>query len=160
MERVKVMRHNLYDVLGPLDKAVEDFGAFEVEGEEAARESLVEELTREVRSRAGDLGCGEVVVPPELIEAVKEKVLRLAASEPCGLRGGVLHVLYQEGQELAHVVVDQDMPNTFELYLILQPDTSTWYHRMGRIIKPLRKSSPLLLSTNFVLEKRKLYPEE
>ncbi|XP_050696406.1 DNA damage-inducible transcript 4-like protein [Eriocheir sinensis] len=160
MERVKVMRPNLYDVLGPLDKAPADYGSFEVEGEAAARESLVEELTREVRGRAGVLGVGEVVVPPELIQAVKEDVLRLGESEPCGLRGGVLHVRYQDGQEMARVVVDPCMPNTFDLFLTLQPDTTTWYHKMGRLIKPLRKSSPLLLSTTYVLEKRKLYPEE
>lgn len=60
--------------------------AFEVEGEAAARVSLVEQLTEEVRSRADALGCGEVVVPQALTDQVTAQVLRLADSEPCGLR--------------------------------------------------------------------------
>lgn len=164
MERLGVIRPNLYDVLGPLDSNIEDLHDFENEGETAARESLVQQLTREVTSRADELGYGEVIVPPGLIDQVTQTVLRLADPEPCGVRGGVLHVHYSDGtnitQHLASMVIDPTMPNTFELYLRLSPDTSSWYHKMARIIKPLRKSSPLLLNTNFILEKRKLYPEE
>lgn len=163
MERVRVMRTNLYDVLGPLDTNLEALEDFESEGETAARESLVQQLTREVTSRADDLGYGQVIVPPGLIDEVTAQVLRLADSEPCGVRGGVLHVHYNDGtstQPLASMVLDPTMPNTFELYLKLTHDSSSWYHKMARFIKPLRKSSPLLLNTNFVLEKRKLYPED
>lgn len=162
MERVEVMRPNLYDVLGPLDN-FDDIEVLEVEGEAAARVSLVQQLTQEVTSRADALGCGQVIFPPRLIDGVTAQVLRLADSEPCGLRGGVLHVHYYDGQQdqrLATVVLDPTMPNTYELDLTLTPNTSTWYHKMSRIIKPLRKSSPLLLSTSFKLEKIKLYPEE
>lgn len=59
---------------------------FEPEQETAAKVSLVEQLTREVTSRADDLGCGQVIVPPGLIDQVTAQVLRLADSEPCGLR--------------------------------------------------------------------------
>ncbi|XP_042214560.1 protein charybde-like [Homarus americanus] len=163
MDRVQVMRPNLYDVLGSID-ATDDLEVFEVEGEVAAKVSMVQQLTQEVTSRADALGCGQVMVPNGLIDEVTAQVLRLADSEPCGLRGGVLHVLYDDGQqgeqELTRVVLDPTMPNTYEVYLTLTPDTTTWYHKMSRIIKPLRKSSPLLLSTRFKLEKRKLYPEE
>ncbi|KAK4312411.1 hypothetical protein Pmani_016166, partial [Petrolisthes manimaculis] len=139
------------------------FEQFESEGETAARESLVHRLAREVTSRADELGCGQVIVPPGLIDEITAQVLRLADSEPCGVRGGVLHVLYSDEeitQHLASMELDPSMPNTFELYLKLTHDTSSWYRKMARLIKPLRKSSPLLLSTNFVLGKRKLYPEE
>ncbi|KAK8752860.1 hypothetical protein OTU49_007974 [Cherax quadricarinatus] len=162
MERLRVIRPNLYDVLGPFD-APDDMDEFEVEGEAAARVSLVQQLTAEVTSRAADLGCGQVIVPPALTEQVTAQVLRLADSEPCGLRGGVLHVCYNDGVQergLARVVLDPTMPNTYKLFLTLSPDTSSWYHKMARFIKPLRKSSPLLLSTSFKLQKRKLYPEE
>lgn len=162
MDRVEIMRPNLYDILGPLD-TVDDFEVFEAEGEAAARVSLVQQLTQEVTSRADALGCGQVIVPSGLIDEVTAQVLRLADSEPCGVRGCVLHVHYDSGdqrQRLTRVVLDPTMPNTFELYLTLRPDTTTWYHKMSRIIKPLRKSGPLLLSTDFKLEKQKLYPEE
>lgn len=63
-----------------------DFEVFEAEGEAAARLSLVQQLTQEVTSRADALGCGQVIVPPGLIDEVTAQVLRLADSEPCGVR--------------------------------------------------------------------------
>lgn len=59
---------------------------FEAEGEAAARVSLVQQLTQEVTSRADALGCGQVIVPPGLIDEVTAQILRLADSEPCGVR--------------------------------------------------------------------------
>ncbi|KAK7080360.1 DNA damage-inducible transcript 4-like [Halocaridina rubra] len=108
------------------------------ECELAARTTLVKQLTQEVTTRTDALGCGQIMVPPGLIDQVTSHVLRLSGSEPCGVRGGVLHIHYFDGeqlQRLTRVVLDPSMPNTYELYLTLRPDTSTWYHKMSRIIK-------------------------
>ncbi|XP_066985713.1 protein charybde-like [Macrobrachium rosenbergii] len=161
MDRVEIMRPNLYEILGPLDSM--DGIEIHVEGEAAARDTLIQQLTQEVTSRADALGCGQVMIPPGLIDEVTAQVLRLADSEPCGVRGGVLHVHFFDGeqlQRLTRVVLDPSMPNTFELYLSLRADTTTWYHKMSRIIKPLRRSGPLHLSRDYKLEKKRLYPDE
>ncbi|CAL4126727.1 unnamed protein product [Meganyctiphanes norvegica] len=149
----------LYDLLGPLH-ATDDL-LFEGEMETEDKDSLIARLTQEVVAKAEDLDCAQVMVPPKLIHDVTAQTLRLSDSEPCGLRGCVLHLQYQDGstfQHLTQVIMDPHMPNTFEIYLTLQPDNTSWYNKMTRLIKPLRKSGQLLLSTNFTLEKRKLYP--
>lgn len=161
MDRVEVLRPSLYDMIGPFD-SIEDF-EIESEGEAEARTSLVQQLTQEVTSRADALGCGQVLIPPGLIDQVTAQVLRLADSEPCGVRGGVLYIHFFNGeqlQRLTRVVLDPSMPNTYEIFLTLRPDTTTWYHKMSRIIKPLRRSGPLHVSRDYKLEKKKLYPDE
>lgn len=41
------------------------------------------------------LSCGEVLLPPDLLTRVARDIIRMAETEPCGLRGGLIHVNFE-----------------------------------------------------------------
>ena len=52
--------------------------------------------------------------------------------------GDLIILKYQDGstfRQLTQVVLDPQIPNTFELYLTLQPDNTSWYNKMTKLIK-------------------------
>lgn len=123
---------------------------------------LVEQSLSE--AKRGALRCFKLLVPEELSGQVAEELLRLAASEPCGLRGAVLHLSVEDGsvcKDVDRIVVDGSLSPTFELALVLRLEAGIWSR-----IQDLLTSGPsftpgysqtLRLSPRFRIIKRKLY---
>lgn len=42
------------------------------------------------------LSCGEVLLPPDLLTRVARDILRMAETEPCGLRGGLILINFEK----------------------------------------------------------------
>ncbi|XP_048419528.1 DNA damage-inducible transcript 4 protein [Stegostoma tigrinum] len=123
---------------------------------------LIEQSLSEAKH--GALRCFKLLIPDRLTAQVAEELLRLAADEPCGLRGAVLHLSVEEPggcNVVDRIVVDASLPPTFELTLVLRPEAGLWSR-----IQDLLSSGPsftpgysqaLRLSPHFTIIKRKLY---
>lgn len=61
------------------ENSLEEVGAVEA----ALRRRLEAELRA---AKSAQLACGEVSLPPDLLRNIASDVIRLAESEPCGLR--------------------------------------------------------------------------
>uniref|UniRef100_A0AAR2J2F6 DNA damage-inducible transcript 4-like protein n=2 Tax=Pygocentrus nattereri TaxID=42514 RepID=A0AAR2J2F6_PYGNA len=119
------------------------------------------------RAKASTLRCAQVLVPETLTRRVARDMLRLAASEPCGLRGCVLDVrLELEEQQrrcerLERLVCDASVVPTFELTLVFKQDGGGWpslrdFLRIGTCFPPGFRRA-LKLRPGFRLVKKKLY---
>ncbi|XP_078284558.1 DNA damage-inducible transcript 4 protein [Rhinoraja longicauda] len=123
---------------------------------------LIEQSLSEAKGAA--LRCFKLLIPGELSAQVAEELLRLAASEPCGLRGAVLHLSVEDGhvcKDVDRIVVDGSLAPTFELALVLRLEGGFWSK-----VQDLLTSGPsftpgfsqaLRLSPRFRIIKRKLY---
>ncbi|XP_056610002.1 DNA damage-inducible transcript 4-like protein [Triplophysa dalaica] len=119
------------------------------------------------RAKASKLQCAHVLVPETLTQRVARDVLRLAAEEPCGLRGCVLDIrLELEDQQrrcerLERLACDATVVPTFELTLVFKQDGGGWpslreFLRIGTCFPPgVRRV--LKLRPGFRLIKKKLY---
>ncbi|XP_055970363.1 DNA damage-inducible transcript 4-like protein [Sorex fumeus] len=113
-------------------------------------------------SKQTKLGCSKVLVPETLTQRVARDVLRLAAGEPCGLRGCVLLVSLETGggcRGLDRIVCDASVVPTFELTLVFKQESCPWtglraFFSRGRAPSLGRT---LVLSSGFRLVKKKLY---
>lgn len=118
------------------------------------------------RAKKTTLHCSSVLVPEKLTRRVARRVLRLAACEPCGLRGCVLyvHLELDKGccRRLERIVCDATVVPTFELTLVFKQDGGgAWpslrdVFLLGTCFAPTFRHA-LKLSPGFRLVKKKLY---
>lgn len=111
--------------------------------------------------------CSRLLMPAQLVAQVRTELLRLACSEPCGLRGALLDLCVEHGKachDVGHIAVDPAVVPTFQLTLVLRLDSRLWPKIQG-----LFASGPaftpgfgqaLKLSTGFRVIKKKLYSSE
>nr|XP_055033249.1 DNA damage-inducible transcript 4-like protein-like [Misgurnus anguillicaudatus] len=131
----------------------------EEEGDEAC---LQLDLSKRIEkclfhAKKSSLRCQELRLPRRMTERVAGDILRASEDEPCGIRGALIHVfLDNKGalQKLGTVTSDESLTPTFELSLILQPDTDGWpplkiLFGSGKNVLSLRREYRLI--------KRKLY---
>ncbi|NXY52319.1 DDIT4 protein, partial [Ceuthmochares aereus] len=130
-------------------------------------EALCSELLELVRAALGraPLGtrrCWRLLVPNELLAQVRTELLRLACSEPCGLRGALLDLCVERGKAchaVGRIAVDPTVVPTFQLTLVLRLDSRLWPKIQG-LFASAPAFAPLKLSTGFRVIKKKLYSSE
>lgn len=119
----------------------------------------IETALRDAKSQG--LEWGEVLVPDSLTTRVAEDVLLMSEDEPCGLRGCVIYMNYEDRnvcRRIGKVRCDPDSVATFEVTLTLRPDTTGWLRLL-----PLKgcwkkfRNSTLVVSSGYTLVKNKLY---
>ncbi|XP_068807097.1 DNA damage-inducible transcript 4 protein [Struthio camelus] len=135
-------------------------------------ELLCANLLAVVRATLGRAPLGtrrpsRLLMPEQLAAQVGTELLRLACSEPCGLRGALLDLCVEHGKvchDVGHIAVDPAVVPTFQLTLVLRLDSRLWPKIQG-----LFASAPafapgfgqsLKLSTGFRVIKKKLYSSE
>lgn len=124
---------------------------------------LIESVLKEAKS--GPLRCGELLVPTHLTVQVARDMIRLSQDEPCGLRGCVLLMNYEDQlgcRRIGHLQYDPATVPTFELVLTLKKDTNSWLS--FRYMLPFRgcfrkfgKGPTIVVSPGYTLVKKKLY---
>lgn len=77
------------------------------------------------------LQCQELLIPTHLSRRIARDMVGMAAREPCGLRGAVIHLsLDIDGvcTPLGKIAQDSSAPPTFELTLVLKADKSKCFN--------------------------------
>ncbi|XP_009288869.1 PREDICTED: DNA damage-inducible transcript 4 protein [Aptenodytes forsteri] len=114
------------------------------------------------RAPLGAKRCSRLLMPAQLLAQVRTELLRLACSEPCGLRGALLDLCVEHGKachDVGHIAVDPAVVPTFQLTLVLRLDSSLWPKIQG-LFTSGPAFTPLKLSTGFRVIKKKLYSSE
>ncbi|XP_020661099.1 DNA damage-inducible transcript 4-like protein [Pogona vitticeps] len=136
----------------------------EVVFEEKTCQSLVRMLENCLsKSKKTRLHCSRVLVPEKLTRRIAQDILRLSSTEPCGLRGCVIHVNLEMGsicKKLDKVAYDPTVVPTFELTLVFKQDNGSWpsfRDFFPRVCFISQSKRTLILSPGFRLIKKKLY---
>ncbi|XP_069486812.1 DNA damage-inducible transcript 4-like protein [Ambystoma mexicanum] len=116
------------------------------------------------KSKQAELHCFKVQLPNKLARRIAEDVLRLSASEPCGLRGCVMPVVLEAEnlcKKLDSIIFDPRVAPTFELILFLKQDGGAWPKLRDFVLKRTHFlfgfRRIVKLAPGFRLLKRKLY---
>ncbi|XP_053839752.1 DNA damage-inducible transcript 4 protein [Vidua macroura] len=114
------------------------------------------------RAPLGAKRCWRLLMPAQLQAQVRAELLRLACSEPCGLRGALLDLCVEHGKgchDVGHIAADPAVVPTFQLTLVLRLDSRLWPKIQG-LFASGSAFAPLKLSTGFRVMKKKLYSSE
>ncbi|NXY08555.1 DDIT4 protein, partial [Pteruthius melanotis] len=114
------------------------------------------------RAPLGPKRYSRLLMPAELQAQVRTELLRLACSEPCGLRGALLDLCVEHGKAchgVGHIAADPAVVPTFQLTLVLRLDSRLWPKIQG-LFASGPAFAPLKLSTGFRVIKKKLYSSE
>ncbi|XP_014393897.1 PREDICTED: DNA damage-inducible transcript 4 protein [Myotis brandtii] len=120
------------------------------------------------QARLGSRRPARLLMPGQLVSQVGKELLRLAYSEPCGLRGALLDVCVEQGKSchsIGQLALDPSLVPTFQLTLVLRLDSRLWPKIQGLFSSANSPFVPgfsqsLTLSTGFRVIKKKLYSSE
>ncbi|KAG7261615.1 hypothetical protein CRUP_000961 [Coryphaenoides rupestris] len=161
--------------------ACDDDDLFYDPTEEAVLEdvvSLIAHSLREAKDSECALRCAKLLIPEQLLDRIGRELLRLAASEPCGLRGASIVLCVERGglcESVEHISADPRLVPTFQLTLVLRLEQGGLWPKIQELFgggvtsssskHPLARSAPALkqvvrLGTGFRVIKKKLYSSE
>lgn len=101
-----------------------------------------------------------MLLPADLLPRIARDVLRMAENEPCGLRGCTLFINFENDhvcRRIGTIKCDPSTVSTFELFLTLKQDSSSWHSLLPQFLKNLTRGGTIMISQGFTLEKKKLY---
>uniref|UniRef100_A0A8D2ZF96 DNA damage-inducible transcript 4 protein n=1 Tax=Scophthalmus maximus TaxID=52904 RepID=A0A8D2ZF96_SCOMX len=129
-------------------------------------------ITQSLSDAAHTLGCSKLILPDCLPRSIGQELLHLAACEPCGLRGALIDLCVDRGDQgplcaVEQIAVDATLVPTFHLTLVLRLESGGLWPKVQKLFKGSRPpqasaGSPGLwntqrLSVGFRAIKRKLY---
>ncbi|CAL9687482.1 unnamed protein product [Knipowitschia caucasica] len=139
-------------------------------------ESLASEVVATISQSLGEashtLGCSKLIVPDCLVHNMSQELVHLALSEPCGLRGALIDLCVDRGEQANVVSVDQiavdaSVVPTFHLTLVLRLEIGGLWPKVQKLLKgrptpqsPPKPQATLRLGHSFRAIKRKLYCSE
>ncbi|XP_043846295.1 DNA damage-inducible transcript 4 protein [Dromiciops gliroides] len=120
------------------------------------------------QAKLGSKRPARLLMPSQLVAQVGKELMRLAYSEPCGLRGALLDVCVEQGKSchsVEQLAVCPSLVPTFQLTLVLRLDSRLWPKIQGLFSAGPSSFTPgfsqsLTLSTGFRVIKKKLYSSE
>lgn len=140
--------------------------------EETLAAEVVATITQSLNDASHILGCSKLILPDCLLHNISQELLHLAVSEPCGLRGAIVDLCVDRGDEgplcaVDQVAVDATLVPTFHVTLVLRLESSGLWPKVQKLFKGSRSpqtsptsprhQSTLRLGTGFRAIKRKLY---
>lgn len=139
-------------------------------------ETLATEVAATISQSLNDashiLGCSKLILPDFLLHNISQELLHLAVSEPCGLRGALIDLCVDRGDEgslstVDQIAVDATLVPTFHVTLVLRLESSGLWPKVQKLFKgskspqtsatSARHQNTLRLSASFRAIKRKLY---
>ncbi|KAM9366005.1 DNA damage-inducible transcript 4 protein-like [Pholidichthys leucotaenia] len=118
------------------------------------------------------LNCSKLLLPDGLLHSIGDELLHLSDSEPCGLRGALIDLLVDRGDQgslctVDQIAVDPSLVPTFHVSLVLRLECSGLWPKVQKLFRSGRTTQApaqrqkhhrtLTLSTSFRAIKRKLY---
>ncbi|TDH01344.1 hypothetical protein EPR50_G00179040 [Perca flavescens] len=137
--------------------------------EETLAAEVVATITQSLNDASHILGCSKLILLDCLLHHISNELLHLAASEPCGLRGALIDLCVDTGEQgslctVDQIAVDATLVPTFHVTLVLRLESSGMWPKFQKLFKGSksrqaseRHRSTQTLSTSFRAIKRKLY---
>ncbi|MEQ2243557.1 hypothetical protein ILYODFUR_008158 [Ilyodon furcidens] len=138
--------------------------------EETLAEEVVATITQSLNNASPILCCSKLIIPDCLIHNISQELLHLAVNEPCGLRGAMIDLCVDKGDQgllctVDQIAVDPTLVPTFHVTLMLRLESVGLWPKVQKLFKggkPPSAMSPrhhkaLRLSSSFRAIRRKLY---
>lgn len=137
--------------------------------EETLAAEVAASITQSLHDASYSLGCSKLILPDFLLHNISQELLHLASSEPCGLRGALIDLCVDRGDQdspcaVDQIAVDASLVPTFHVTLVLRLEASGLWPKVQKLFKgsaspqtSTRCQNTLRLSTSFRAIKRKLY---
>ncbi|TNN80911.1 DNA damage-inducible transcript 4 protein [Liparis tanakae] len=137
--------------------------------EEVLATEVVATITQSLNDASNILGCSKLILPDYLLHNISQELLHLAVSEPCGLRGALIDLCVDRGDQgflftVDQIAVDATLVPTFHVTLVLRLESGGLWPKVQKLFKgrkspqtSARRQDTLRLSTSFRAVKRKLY---
>ncbi|GAA6223413.1 DNA damage-inducible transcript 4 protein-like [Lates japonicus] len=140
--------------------------------EETLATEVVATITQSLNSASHILDCSKLILPDCLLHSISQELLHLAVCEPCGLRGAVIDLCVDRGDQgplctVDQIALDATLVPTFHVTLVLRLESSGLWPKVQKLFKGSRSPqtsatslghrNTLRLSTSFRAIKRKLY---
>ncbi|XP_039995468.1 DNA damage-inducible transcript 4 protein-like [Xiphias gladius] len=140
--------------------------------EETLATEVVATMTQSLNNASHILGCSKLILPDCLLHSISQELLHLAVCEPCGLRGALIDLCVDRGDQgslctVDQIAVDATLVPTFHVTLVLRLEASGLWPKIQKLFKgskslqtpatSLGHQTTLRLSTGFRAIKRKLY---
>ncbi|XP_008320003.1 DNA damage-inducible transcript 4 protein-like [Cynoglossus semilaevis] len=161
----------------PADTSLSEFdnSIFSEPLEETLAAEITETITESLRNASHNLGCSRLLLPDCLQYSISQELLHLSSCEPCGLKGALIDLCIDRGDQdslcnVEQIVVDASLVPTFHVTLVLRLEAGGLWPKVQKLFKGSRSpqrsgTSPRhrsiqRLSTSFRAIKRKLYSSE
>ncbi|XP_013889286.1 DNA damage-inducible transcript 4 protein [Austrofundulus limnaeus] len=138
--------------------------------EETLAAGVVATITQSLNNGFHVLCCSRLNLPGRLMQNLSEELLHLAVNEPCGLRGALIDLCVETGDQgslctVDQIAVDSTLVPTFHVTLVLRVESGGLWPKVQKLFKggkspsaaQQRHHKTLKLSTSFRAIKRKLY---
>ncbi|KAM8852753.1 DNA damage-inducible transcript 4 protein-like [Synchiropus picturatus] len=135
--------------------------------EESLATELLSTITQSLIDASPSLGCSRIILPDCLLLSIHQELVHLAVSEPCGLRGAVVDLCVDKGDQsslcsVGQITVDPTLVPTFNVTLVLRVESSGLWPKVQRFFRGGKsvqssKRNQMILSSSFRAMKRKLY---
>ncbi|XP_059215560.1 DNA damage-inducible transcript 4 protein-like [Centropristis striata] len=137
--------------------------------EESLATEVAGTITQSLNDASDMLGCSKLILPDCLLHNISQELLHLAVCEPCGLRGALIDLCVDKGDQSSLCTVDQiaadaTLVPTFHVTLVLRLESGGLWPKVQKLFKgsrspqtSARHQDTLRLSTSFRAIKRKLY---
>ncbi|XP_024152212.1 DNA damage-inducible transcript 4 protein [Oryzias melastigma] len=136
--------------------------------EETLAAEVVTLITESLHNASPLLCCSKLILPENLLLSISEELLHLAVNEPCGLRGALIDLCVDRGDqgslcEVDRIAVDPTLVPTFHVTLVLRLESNGLWPKVQKLFrggKPQgspRQLSSLRLKPSFRAIRRKLY---
>lgn len=103
--------------------------------------SICTRLLLELRaSKSRHLSCAEVLLPDKLLSKISSEIYKLSEKEPCGIKGCAIYIDYTNDtgntrRISSAVKFDHNTLSTFELFLNIKQDKSSWHNILPQFLK-------------------------
>lgn len=126
-------------------------------------------ITQSLSDASHVLGCSRLILPDCLLHSISQELLHLAVSEPCGLRGAIIDLCVDRGDQgspcpVDQIAVDATLVPTFHVTLVLRLESSGLWPKVQKLFKgskspqaSAKHQNTLRMGTSFRAIKRKLY---
>ncbi|KAJ0067115.1 hypothetical protein NL108_012816 [Boleophthalmus pectinirostris] len=137
--------------------------------EESLASETVAAIAQSLSEASHLLGCTKLIVPDCLMHNIGQELVHLALSEPCGLRGALVDLCVDRGDQSSLCIVDQIAVDsyvvpTFQVTLVLRQESRGLWPKVQKLLKgsqspqtPTKHRPSLRLSHSFRAIKKKLY---
>ncbi|XP_042358615.1 DNA damage-inducible transcript 4 protein-like [Plectropomus leopardus] len=137
--------------------------------EETLAAEVAATITQSLNDASEILGCSKLILPDCLLHNISQEMLHLSVSEPCGLRGALIDLCVDRGDQsnlctVDQIAVDATLVPTFHVTLVLRLESGGLWPKVQKLFSgskspqaSAKHHNTLRLSTSFRAIKRKLY---